>query len=57
MLAVEGREVRSMDDLILFISQQDVGDRVTLTVLRNGEEIEVPVALVARPESRPARSR
>ena len=33
-----------MDDLILFISEYDVGDRVTLTVLRNGEEIEVSVA-------------
>jgi 2-alkenal reductase len=54
VLAVAGKEVRSMDDLILFISQHDVGDRVTLTVLRNGEEIEVPVALAARPESRPS---
>lgn len=44
VLAVDGKEVRSMDDLILFISEYDVGDRVTLTVLRNGEEIEVSVA-------------
>lgn len=54
VLAVEGKEVRSMDDLILFISQHDVGDRVTLTVLRNGEQIQMPVALTARPESRPS---
>ncbi len=50
VLEVAGQEVRSMDDLILLISQQDIGDRVTLTVLRSGEEIEVPVALAARPE-------
>ena len=36
--------------LSVFFSRQDIGDRVTLTVLHSGKEIEVPVALVARTE-------
>ena len=41
--------VHSMDDLILLISQHDVGDRVSLIVLRNGQELQVEVTLMARP--------
>ena len=43
----------SMDDLILIISQHDVGDEITLTVLRNGDEVLVSVKLVARPNGPP----
>jgi S1-C subfamily serine protease len=52
VLAVDGREVRSMDDLILLVSQQDVGGQVALTVLRAGEEIQLALKLAARPDGR-----
>jgi len=52
VLAVDGKGVRSMDDLILLISQQDVGNRVPLTILRGGEEIQVTVTLATRPDER-----
>ena len=38
---IEGSPVRDMDDLILAISDQEIGDRVTLTVLRDGEELNL----------------
>jgi S1-C subfamily serine protease len=39
-----------MDDLILLISQQKVGEQVTLTILRDGQETELTVVLAARPD-------
>jgi S1-C subfamily serine protease len=50
VLALNGETVRDMDDLILTISQQDPGDTVTLTVLRDREAIEIEATLEARPE-------
>jgi 2-alkenal reductase len=50
IVALNGEPVRDMDDLILSISQQDPGDRVTLTVLRRGERIELQATLAERPD-------
>jgi len=50
VVALNGQPVRDMDDLILDISQQEIGDRVTLTVLRDGKEIELTAQLAARPD-------
>jgi S1-C subfamily serine protease len=50
VVAMDGKPVRDMDDLILDISRQEIGDRVTLTVLRDGSEIELTAHLVARPD-------
>jgi 2-alkenal reductase len=50
VVAMNGRPVLDMDDLILAISQQQIGDRVTLTVLRDGEQIELGAELAARPD-------
>lgn len=50
VVAADDEAIRSMDDLILSISRREVGERVTLTVLREGEEIEVTVTLAARPD-------
>jgi S1-C subfamily serine protease len=50
IVALNGEPVRDMDDLILLISQQDPGDRATLTVLRSGERIEIQATLAARPD-------
>jgi S1-C subfamily serine protease len=54
IIAIEGSPVASMDDLIAYLSSDtQVGQEVTLTVLRNGEEMKVQVALEARPASTP----
>ena len=50
IVALNGEPVRDMDDLILLISQQDPGSRVTLTVFRDGEQIEIQATLAARPD-------
>ena len=50
VVALNGEPVRDMDDLILAVSQQAIGDRVTLSVLRDGEEIELVAQLAARPD-------
>ena len=50
VVAMNGEPVLDMDDLILAISQQEIGDQVTLTVLRDGERIELTAQLAARPD-------
>ena len=47
--AIDGQPIRSMEDLIVSISQRQVGDRVILTVFRDGKSVEIPVTLAARP--------
>jgi 2-alkenal reductase len=48
--ALDGRPVRDMDDLILAISEQEIGDQVRLTILRDGQEVELAAQLAARPD-------
>jgi S1-C subfamily serine protease len=50
VVALNGQPARDMDDLILLISQQEAGDRVTLTILRDGKAIELSAVLAARPD-------
>lgn len=48
--AFQGLPVKEMDDLISYLSSQgQVGQEVTLTILRNGQEQKVQVTLGARP--------
>jgi 2-alkenal reductase len=50
IIAVDGNEVLSSDDLIAYlVFEAEVGQTVDLTVLRDGEEIEVPLTLGERP--------
>jgi len=50
--AYNGQTVKSSDDLIAFLSNSgSVGQIVTLTVLRNGQQIQVQVTLGIRPSS------
>ncbi len=49
--AADGEPIRSMEDLIVYISQRQVGDRVVLTVFRDGKSVKIPVTLDARPTS------
>ncbi len=55
--AVNGQKVTTMDDLISYLfGQTEVGQTVTLTVLRNGNETSVKVNLEARPNQTPSTS-
>jgi serine protease Do len=47
--AVDGKSVGSMDDLSAAIKAQKPGDKVELTVLRNGKEVTVVLTLGERP--------
>ena len=50
--AYDGQTVKSSDDLITFLANSgSVGHKVTLTVLRNGKQIQVQVTLGLRPSS------
>lgn len=48
--AIDGRPVRSMDDLIAYLEEErKPGDEVTLSVLRDGRALEIRVRLAPRP--------
>jgi serine protease Do len=47
--AVDGQIVTSMDDLLSILQQSKVDQKVTLTIVRNGQQQDVTVTLAARP--------
>ena len=50
VLAINDRDVRKIDDVLGYLQQAtQVGETVTLTVWRDGQIIEIPVTLGARP--------
>ncbi|MEM4249863.1 MAG: trypsin-like peptidase domain-containing protein [Candidatus Nitrosotenuis sp.] len=50
IISIDGRSVRGMDDLILYISDnKEIGDKIKLTINRNNEIIDVYVTLQERP--------
>lgn len=50
--AIDGFAIRNFDELIGYlVSNTDVGQEVTVSILRDGETLDVPVVLDARPES------
>jgi S1-C subfamily serine protease len=52
IVAADGQEVRSFDDLLSYIALQTrPGQEIRLTVLRDGREQDVTVTLAARPDS------
>jgi S1-C subfamily serine protease len=51
IIGIEDRTVRVFDDLLGFIFSSSVGDTVTLTILRNGEQQTIELALEARPRN------
>ena len=54
VIAIDDVEVRSFDDMVNYLaSHTSVGDTVTLTVVRQDEEIRVAVRLAERPGSGP----
>lgn len=52
IVAIDGNPINSFDDLLLYIAlEAEPGDEVILTVVRNGDSIEIPLKLEARPSS------
>ncbi len=49
IIAIDDQKVTQIEDLVNYLRNAKPGDEVTLTVLRNGEEVEVPVTLGERP--------
>jgi 2-alkenal reductase len=50
IIAADGQEIRLFDDLLRYLLLHKApGDTIVLTVLRDGEEIEIPVTLGTRP--------
>jgi serine protease Do len=51
IVAVDGQPVKEFDDLIAYLARYtEVGQTITLTVLRDGKEQTVDLALAARPK-------
>lgn len=49
IVAIDGEPVRGMDDLILYLTDKRVGQKVELTVFRDGAEQVVNLTLLERP--------
>ncbi|MFN8489323.1 MAG: trypsin-like peptidase domain-containing protein [Caldilineaceae bacterium] len=49
VVQVDNQPVNTFDDMLSYIAFKAPGDKVTLTVLRNGQRQQVPVTLTARP--------
>jgi S1-C subfamily serine protease len=47
--AVDGQTISSMDDLLGILQQSKVDQKVTLTIVRDGQQQDVTVTLAARP--------
>jgi S1-C subfamily serine protease len=57
IIAINGQAINSMDELIAYLGDNTkVGEKVSITVLRNGQENAVDVTLQARPETPPVTS-
>jgi 2-alkenal reductase len=53
VIAIEGGEITRFDDLINYLASfTSVGDEITLTVLRDGKELDIRVTLAERPGDR-----
>ena len=51
IMAVDGQAIGSMEELAEYVDAKRVGDEVTLTVVRDGQEITVKPKLAAWPET------
>jgi S1-C subfamily serine protease len=50
ILAIEGKDVKNVADLVSILNRHLPGEQISLTVLRNGERIQVPLTLGEWPE-------
>lgn len=53
IIAGNDQPVKQFDDLIVFLETTEVGQVVDLTILRDDQELHVPVTLGARPDAAP----
>ncbi len=51
IVAVEGQELKTENDLSRMIATYNPGEKITLTIIRDGKQMDVDVTLGARPES------
>jgi serine protease Do len=51
--AVDGKAVASLTDLRSLIGSYQPGTEITLTIIRDGSTLEVPITLAERPSSVP----
>ncbi|GAA1235378.1 S1C family serine protease [Oryzihumus leptocrescens] len=51
IIAVNGTPVSSAESLVAQIRERTVGEKVTLTVVRGGKQLQVPVTLAVRPDT------
>ena len=51
IVAIDDAAEQDMDDLIVYLADRSVGQRVTLTVLRDGRRQRIQVTLGERPAS------
>ena len=50
IIAIDNNTVRKIDDILAYVEmEKSVGDDLKLTILRDGQTIEVIVTLAARP--------
>ncbi len=54
IIAFAGNSVNTFDDLVAYLARFSAGDKVSLTVLRDGKTRELEVTLGARPTQNPA---
>jgi serine protease Do len=55
IVAIDGQAVKGFDDLVTYLVRAtEVGQKITLTVLRDGKEETIPVTLAARPKAEAA---
>ena len=51
IIGINGQEMNNLEDVLQYLAREaEVGEEITITVLRNGEEVEVPLTLADRPE-------
>ena len=50
IIAIDGEKLRTFEDLVAhLVSNTEVGQEVVLTVMRNGDQLDIPVTLGKRP--------
>ena len=50
--AIDGYSLRNFDDLIAYLVREtEVGQTVMMTIVRDGEELDIPITLGERPDA------
>ena len=50
---IDGRPVKSMDDVVAVVNRKKPGDAVTLQIVRDGQQRTITVKLAQRPSEAP----